>query len=316
MGRNLKADGVVASRRGVHRRRRATSPTSTGIQVGLLPAEEGDGGRRRARASWSTRTTSIQNTVTIPEGLAGRRHRRRRSPRRPTSPRRSSRRSLDDPDGARAARLRRGQPRGLPVPGDLRLRPERRRRRRCSRDDGRPLASRRPTTPTSRPRADDARLHAARADDRRQPGRGRGAAARTCRKVARVIYNRLETGDATTNGLLQIDATVNYAADQRARRGRRPTEDLEIDSPYNTYMHTGPAAGPIEAPGDDGDRGGAQPGRRATGSTTSRSTCATGETKFAETYDEFLELQGRAAASTARPSPTPAEHGHAVRRPG
>ena len=37
------------------------------------------------------------------------------------------------------------------------------------------------------------------------------------RKVARVIYNRLETGD-DDHGLLQIDATVNYALRPQARR--------------------------------------------------------------------------------------------------
>ena len=34
-------------------------------------------------------------------------------------------------------------------------------------------------------------------------------------KIARVIYNRLENPDnGITNGLLQIDATVNYALDR------------------------------------------------------------------------------------------------------
>ena len=66
-------------------------------------------------------------------------------------------------------------------------------------------------------------------------------------KVSRVIYNRL-TGDET-NGLLQIDATVNFAANQEL--GAVPTtEDLELDSPYNTYVVPGLPPGPIEAPGD------------------------------------------------------------------
>ena len=103
-------------------------------------------------------------------------------------------------------------------------------------------------------------------------------------KVARVIYNRL-TGEET-NGLLQIDATVNYAANQSL--GAVPTtEDLEIDSPYNTYLNPGLPPGPIEAPGDAAIE--------AAGNPTEGPwfyyvtvNLRTGETKFAETYDEFL----------------------------
>ncbi len=103
-------------------------------------------------------------------------------------------------------------------------------------------------------------------------------------KVARVIYNRL-TGDET-NGLLQIDATVNFAADQEL--GAVPTtEDLEIDSPYNTYLTPGLPPGPIEAPGDAAIMAAAQP---SAGDWYYYVTVnlRTGETKFAETYDEFL----------------------------
>ena len=47
-------------------------------------------------------------------------------------------------------------------------------------------------------------------------------------KIARVIYNRLENpGTAGTDGLLQIDATVNYAAGQRARVAVSTEEDLQ-----------------------------------------------------------------------------------------
>jgi UPF0755 protein len=103
-------------------------------------------------------------------------------------------------------------------------------------------------------------------------------------KVARVIYNRL-TGDET-DGLLQIDATVNYAADNEL--GAVPTsEDLEIDSPYNTYQRPGLPPGPIEAPGDAAIAAAAAP---SDGDWYYYVTVnlRTGETKFAETYDEFL----------------------------
>ncbi len=103
-------------------------------------------------------------------------------------------------------------------------------------------------------------------------------------KVARVIYNRLEGEE--TNGLLQIDATVNYAADNEL--GAVPTkQDLEIDSPYNTYTSAGLPPGPIEAPGDESIAAATDP---AEGDWFYYVTVnlASGETKFAETYDEFL----------------------------
>ena len=106
-------------------------------------------------------------------------------------------------------------------------------------------------------------------------------------KISRVIYNRLE-GDET-NGLLQIDATVNYAADNEL--GAVPTtDDLEIDSPYNTYQNPGLPPTPIEAPGDAAIQAAANP---ADGGWYYYVTVnlATGETKFAETYDEFLRFK-------------------------
>jgi UPF0755 protein len=103
-------------------------------------------------------------------------------------------------------------------------------------------------------------------------------------KVARVIYNRLE-GDET-DGLLQIDATVNYAADNEL--GAVPThQDLEIDSPFNTYLNPGLPPSPIEAPGEAAMAAAASP---AEGDWYYYVTVnlKTGKTKFAETYDEFL----------------------------
>ena len=106
-------------------------------------------------------------------------------------------------------------------------------------------------------------------------------------KVARVIYNRLENpGTAGTIGRLEIDATVNFAL------GRRlgvvlTEEDKAVDSPYNTYANTGLPPGPIEAPGDDAIYAATHP---ADGDWYYYVTVnlRTGETKFAETYDEFL----------------------------
>ncbi|HQR28666.1 MAG TPA: endolytic transglycosylase MltG [Nocardioides sp.] len=107
-------------------------------------------------------------------------------------------------------------------------------------------------------------------------------------KVARVIYNRLAP-DSPTNGLLQIDATVNYAHD-RPLGVALTQEDLAIDSPFNTYRNPGLPPTPIESPGDDAIRAATNP---ADGDWYYYVTVnlRTGETKFAETYPEFLRYK-------------------------
>jgi UPF0755 protein len=106
-------------------------------------------------------------------------------------------------------------------------------------------------------------------------------------KVARVIYNRLET-DAT-NKLLQIDATVNYGIGRNLGVGLT-TEDLAVDSPYNTYRNPGLPPTPIEAPGDAAIAAAANP---TDGPWIYYVTVnlRTGETKFTENYDTFLKYK-------------------------
>ncbi len=60
--------------------------------------------------------------------------------------------------------------------------------------------------------------------------------------VASVIYNRLSAGWA-----LDIDATVLYA--KGVWQSSVTKEDRMIQSPYNTYLHTGLPPGPIANPG-------------------------------------------------------------------
>ncbi len=106
-------------------------------------------------------------------------------------------------------------------------------------------------------------------------------------KVARVIYNRIENpGTAGTVGLLQIDATINFALGRDLGFAISP-EDREYDSPYNTYVSEGLPPGPIEAPGEAAIAAAANP---TDGDWYYYVTVnlRTGETKFAETYDEFL----------------------------
>ena len=106
-------------------------------------------------------------------------------------------------------------------------------------------------------------------------------------KVARVIYNRLET--SKTDKLLQIDATVNYGIGRNLGVGLT-TDDLKVDSPYNTYRNPGLPPTPIEAPGDAAIEAAAHP---TEGPWIYYVTVnlRTGETKFTESYDTFLKYK-------------------------
>ena len=60
--------------------------------------------------------------------------------------------------------------------------------------------------------------------------------------VSGIFTNRLDIGMA-----LQADSTIGYIT--KSGRDRSTTEDLEIDSPYNTYKYPGLPPGPISNPG-------------------------------------------------------------------
>jgi UPF0755 protein len=62
-------------------------------------------------------------------------------------------------------------------------------------------------------------------------------------KVARVIYNRLAKGMP-----LQMDSTVLYAIGQDG--GPVTSQDLKIESPYNSYLNTGLPPTPICMPSE------------------------------------------------------------------
>lgn len=106
-------------------------------------------------------------------------------------------------------------------------------------------------------------------------------------KVARVIYNRLETN--ATGHLLQIDATVNYALGRKLGLGLT-SQDLRVDSPYNTRKYPGLPPGPIESPGDAAIAAAANP---TPGSWVYYVTVNldTGETRFTRSYSRFLAFK-------------------------
>ena len=63
--------------------------------------------------------------------------------------------------------------------------------------------------------------------------------------VAAVYANRLKIGMG-----LQCDPTVIYALERAGRYdGNLTREDLQFDSPYNTYRYAGLPPGPIASPG-------------------------------------------------------------------
>jgi UPF0755 protein len=107
-----------------------------------------------------------------------------------------------------------------------------------------------------------------------------------------VIYNRLDgPGDQQgTNGLLQIDATVNYALDRKGVVAVTTEETQNTDSPYNTYLHPGLPPGPINSPGDEAIQAALHP---ADGDWYYYVTVnlRTGETRFGKTYQDFLKFK-------------------------
>jgi UPF0755 protein len=109
--------------------------------------------------------------------------------------------------------------------------------------------------------------------------------------IARVIYNRLEIDPNPAAGFLQIDATVNYAL---GRPGPAVLTQEEIesvaDSPYNTYKTKGLPPGPIEAPGEDAIEAALNP-EDGPWFFYVTVNLATGETKFTDSYDEFLAFK-------------------------
>jgi UPF0755 protein len=294
MGRGLKKKGIVASVDAFTAAADA-NPDSTGIQVGYyllkkkMPASD-------ALDVLVDPANLVKNTVTIPEGLrlteildvlAD----------RTDFPRAAYERVLKQPGSIGLPEYADGNAEGYLFPSTYDFGPK--------------------ETPTSilstmvarwRQAADDAGLEDAAAELGYEPREvmivaslveAEAARDQDRGKVARVIYNRLE-GDET-NGLLQVDASVNYGLHQKLGVGLT-TEQLQQDTAYNTYTRPGLPPTPIEAPGDAAIAAAANPtpGGWFYYVTTD---LRTGETKFAESYDEFLgykrELQKYCETSDA-----------------
>jgi len=283
MGRNLKSKGVVRSV-DAFTAAALDEPRSTGIQVGFyelqkeLPAAE-------ALEVLVDPANLVKNTVTIPEGL-------RVADildllaEKTDFARTAYEKVLENPAEIGLPAYAGGNPEGYLFPSTYDFGPK----------DG-PKAILTTMVARWNQSAEELGLESAAADLGYTPhelmtiaslveAEGRGD---DMPRISRVIYNRLEgSGDrGGTFGLLQIDATVNYALDRQGIVAVTQDEIDTTDSPYNTYQVEGLPPGPIEAPGDTAIAAATTP---ADGPWYYYVTVnlATGETKFAETYDEFL----------------------------
>lgn len=279
MGRNLKTAGVVASVQSFTDAATA-NPESTGIQVGYYAL------KKEMKSSDVVEVlvdphNIVKDTVTVPEGLrvadivsllADKTEFKKAQ----------FQKVLDRPDQIGLPDYADGNPEGYLFPSTYDFGPE-----------ASPTSILKTMVARWQQAADSADLEGASASLGYSPEElmivaslveSEARRAQDRGKVARVIYNRLE-GDET-NGLLQIDAAVNYGLNQKLGVGLT-TDQLAQDTPYNTYTRPGLPPTPIEAPGDAAIAAATHPtegGWYYYVTTNLR----TGKTKFAETYDEFL----------------------------
>ena len=287
IGRNLKAEGVTASVQ-AFLDAAAAEPDAAGIQVGTYELA------KEMKASDALDllldpANQLKTTVTIPEGLRVDDIVATLSENTKFGER-QWRRALAQPAKLGLPDYAAGNPEGYLFPATYEITP-----------GMKPLDVLQEMVARWRQAADEAGLEAKAAELGKTPAElmviaslveaeGRGD---DMPKIARVIFNRLDgPGDkGGTNGLLQIDAAVNYALDRQGIIAVT-TEEIEsvADSPYNTYKQVGLPPTPIEAPGDDAIEAAANP---AEGPWYYYVTVdlKTGETKFAETYDEFLQYK-------------------------
>ena len=106
-------------------------------------------------------------------------------------------------------------------------------------------------------------------------------------QIAGVIYNRIRSGMP-----LQVDATVQYALGE-AKEALK-LDDLDVDSPYNTYKNPGLPPGPIASPSRESIQAALEPAETYYLYYVLE---ADGEQHFfTDDYEEFLEAKEKAEA--------------------
>nr|WP_246349312.1 endolytic transglycosylase MltG [Nesterenkonia xinjiangensis] len=108
------------------------------------------------------------------------------------------------------------------------------------------------------------------------------------RLMAGAIENRLDPDNSETDGLLQIDAAVNYGLGLSGDLHFPEEERFNADNEYNTYVHQGLPPGPIAAPVPATLEAAADPADTDYYYWVTVNV-ETGETRFNETYAEHLE---------------------------
>jgi len=114
------------------------------------------------------------------------------------------------------------------------------------------------------------------------------------RKIAEVVYNRLDYGNPQTYGFLQFDSTFNYAKNE-SKIDISESEINKDQDPYNTYTHKGLPPGPIGNPGDEALKSTLNP--TDDGWYYFVATDGVSKTEFARTHQEFQKLKDKFDAS-------------------
>jgi UPF0755 protein len=115
------------------------------------------------------------------------------------------------------------------------------------------------------------------------------------RKMAEVVYNRLDLANPETYGLLQFDSTFNYLKNE----SNINISESEINSnqdPYNTYTQKGLPPGPIGNPGDGAIKATLNP--TDDGWYYFVAVDGVSKTEFAKTHAAFLKLKDKFDASS------------------
>lgn len=105
--------------------------------------------------------------------------------------------------------------------------------------------------------------------------------------IAGAIENRMDNPDGETSGFLQSDATVAYGLGKKTYHISN-AEKADASNRYNTFYYKGLPVGPIGSPAIDAITAAANPDDNDYYFWVTVNL-DTGETKYAETYEEHLE---------------------------